>query len=87
MNASKGFKRTGITVALDGCEDCEIVKEAGEFWKTLRIAEQRTKVRHDVHIEVEAGRLQWSYEDMYSVITDHPINGILDSTCECQTMR
>ena len=33
VNASEGFKRTGITVALDGTEDLEIVKEAGEFWK------------------------------------------------------
>ena len=33
MNASEGFKRTGITVALDGTEDLEIVREAGEFWK------------------------------------------------------
>ena len=84
MNASEGFQRTGLTVALDGTEDFKIVREAGEFWKTLRMNEQRTKVRHDVHIEVEAGRLQWSYEDVYSVIADHPVTGILDSTCECQ---
>ena len=84
LNASKGFKRTGITVALDGHEDSEIVREAGEFWKTLRIAEQRPKVRHDVQVEVEAGRLGWTYEGVYSVIAAHTNTGILDSTCEFQ---
>ena len=35
LQASKGYKSTGTTVALDGTEDCNICREAKEFWQEL----------------------------------------------------
>ncbi len=32
LHAADGYKKTGMTVALDGSEDHEIVKEARDFW-------------------------------------------------------
>ena len=84
LKAQKGFKRTGITCHLDGIEDQEIVREAGEFWKTLGMARRRDQAKVDVEVEVQAGRLSWTYDSVYSLVTSFPRTGILDQTQEFQ---
>ena len=58
----------GLSSAPDGTQDAEICREAGRFWHQEGMRQRRIDVTHDVDVEVEAGRLRWSYADVYSVI-------------------
>ena len=49
VQASKGYKYTGTTVALDGSEDSMICREAKEFWQELGM---RNRINSAV-VEVE----------------------------------
>ena len=84
VQAAKGFKSCGITNKLDGTEDHLICREAGAFWKSLAVAEQRTEAVQDVVLEVEERRLEWSYDDVYKVILPFPQKGQLDVLREFQ---
>ena len=84
LDASKGFKRTGITNALDGSEDHFIAREAKYFWQNLNMASQRNAAIHDVAIEVEAVRIQWDFAGVYSLVSDFPETGHLDKILEFQ---
>lgn len=82
--ACRGFKYTGITNALDGSEDQFICREAKEFWQSLAVAELRAKAMRDVAVEVERGRLGWTFDDVYKVVLPMPNRGHLDSLKEFQ---
>ena len=84
VQAAKGFKSCGITNKLDGTEDHLICREAGVFWKALAVARKRTDAVEDVAMEVEAGRLGWLYDDVYSVVLPFPEKGQLDVLHEFQ---
>jgi hypothetical protein len=79
-----GFQKTGITNALDGSEDHLIVREAKHFWRSLRMDSQRQSAIHDVEVEVEQGRLQWTFQSIYSIIADFTAVGCLDQLLEFQ---
>ena len=61
--------------ALEGTQDAEIVREAGQFWHDEGMRQIRRNVVHDVNTEVDAGRLTWNYEDVYAVINPFPVRG------------
>ena len=82
--ARKGFKYTGCTNALDGSEDHLIAREARVFWDKHDVSAKRDAACHDVHVEVEAGRLRWGYEAVYSLVAPFPHRGALDATIEFQ---
>ena len=84
LNAVKGFKRTGITNALDGSEDLLIVREAGHFWNSLNMPAQRSAALHDVSVEIEAERIKWTFAEVYSLVSDFPRTGHLDQLAEFQ---
>jgi hypothetical protein len=84
LSAVAGFKKTGITNALDGSEDHLIVREAKHFWRSLRMDSQRQSAIHDVEVEVEQGRLQWTFQSIYSIIADFTAVGCLDKLLEFQ---
>ncbi len=84
VQAAKGYKYTGETNALDGSEDCKIAREARVFWDKLGVSERRDAAVHDVDVEVEAGRLSWGYEAVYSLVAPFPRRGKLDATVEHQ---
>lgn len=84
LNAAKGFKRTGITNALDGSEDLLIVREAGHFWNSLNMPAQRSAALHDVSVEIEAERIKWTFAEVYSLVSDFPKTGHLDQLVEFQ---
>ena len=72
LQAAEGYKSTGWTVELDGSEDHKIVREAGEFFRGLNM---REKIKREVAIveeEYKAGRLKWTYEDVYRLIQPYP---------------
>ena len=41
LHAAKGYLKTGLTVDLDGLQDQEIVREAGQFWTELGMRAKR----------------------------------------------
>ena len=87
QQAKGGYKKTGITVALDGSEDEEIKREAREifFHEEVQIPRKREEVLEDVSVEWAAGRLRWTYEDIYGkLVTPYPNTGHLDVTVEFQ---
>ena len=75
LRASGGFLKVGLSNALDGSQDAEICREAGEFWHREGMRRRRLQVIHDVDVEVDAGRLTWRYADVYKVISPFPVHG------------
>ena len=73
LRATRGFLKVGLANALDGSEDAEICREAGQFWHQEGMRQRRAEVVHDVNVEVDAKRLAWRYEDVYSVINPFPL--------------
>ena len=82
--ARQGYKYTGETNALDGSEDHLIAREARVFWDNLGISAKRDAACHDVRVEVEAGRLRWGYDAVYSLVALLPLRQALDQTEELQ---
>ena len=73
--ASRGFLKVGLSNALDGSQDAEICREAGEFWHQQGMRQRRNDVVHDVNVEADAGRLTWCFGDVYRVINPFPVRG------------
>ena len=74
-HAADGYKKTGANVALDGTEDHEIVREAGQFFRTLNMREEINREIAVVRHEVQAGRLRWTWEDVQSLMQPFPRRG------------
>ncbi len=86
LQAARGYKSTGANVALDGTEDHLIVREAATFWHNPEdpMPRRREKALTDVRVEYEAGRLQWTYEGVFSLIQPYPKRGHMDVVREGQ---
>ena len=78
LKASKGYKYTGTTVALDGTEDIKICREAKDFWQELGMRKIIDSAVAEVEDEYKAGRLPWMYKTVQSLITPYPRTGHLD---------
>ena len=76
--AAAGLKPVGVTNALDGSEDHRICREARDFWDQADMKTERASAVADVDEEVAAGRLRWTYDDAYRLISPHPKRGHLD---------
>lgn len=76
--AAAGFKKVGVTNALDGSEDGRVSREARTFWDSARMKTERASAVADVDEEVAAGRLRWTYGDVYRIICEHPKRGHVD---------
>ena len=70
LQASKGYKYTGTTVALDGSEDNMICREAKTFWLELGMR----KIINDAVADVES---EYKAKTMQSLITPYPRRGHL----------
>ena len=72
LRASRGYKKTAVAVHLDGREDQEIQREAGDFWRELGM---RQKVDADiaaVRAEAQASRLTWTYGEVLNLMVPYP---------------
>ena len=76
--ASKGYKYTGTTVALDGTEDAKIIREAKDFWQELGMRDLINSAVAEVEEQYKAGLLPWTYKTVQSLITPYPRRGHLD---------
>ena len=72
LNAAKGYLRAGMTVDLDGLQDQEIVREAGEFWRELGMRAKMNFAVAEVREEHKANRLRWNVEDIQRIIRPYP---------------
>ena len=78
LTASRGFKYTGTTVALDGSEDCMICREAKDFWQELGMRQLINSAVAEVETKFKDGCLPWTYKTVKSLIPDYPRRGHLD---------
>jgi hypothetical protein len=84
LHAADGYLKTGMSVALDGSQDAEIVREAGDFWRELRMRAKIDSAVAEVKAEVAAGRLGWSVKDVQRVIRPYPKHKHVDAILELQ---
>ena len=68
-DAAEGYVKTGLSVPLDDAsQDVHIVREAGRFWRDLRMREKITAAVAEVREEISAGRFRWCYDDVRRLI-------------------
>ena len=76
LQACKGYKYTGTTVALDWSEDSLI--EARVFWDELGMRQKINSAVAEVEAKYEVGELRWNWRGVRSLIGDYPKRGQLD---------
>ena len=77
--AALGFKKVGLSNALDGTEDGMICREARDYWDELGMSEAKQEAIAAVREEVLASRLEWSRRAVDQVVLPHPERGrVLD---------
>ena len=82
--ARKGYLTTGVRIPLEG-DDADVRREAGVFWRELRMKEKRTSELQDVEDAHSAGELRWTFEHVYDkLITPYPKRGQMDDTLAAQ---
>ena len=79
LHAAKGYLKTGLTVDLDGLQDQEIVREAGQFWTELGMRAKINSTVKNVREEHNAKRLMWNVEDVQRIIKPYPIHKKVDA--------
>jgi hypothetical protein len=82
LNAAEGYKKTGQTIALNGDEDDLVVREAGVFFRELNMRPKINFAVAEVNDEVAAGRLNWSREEVESLIRPYPSHKDIDEVLE-----
>ena len=78
LKASRGYKKTGATVAFDKSEDSHITREAGDIWTELGMREKVDSAVAEVERKYGAGELRWNYATVQSLIGPYPRRGHLD---------
>ena len=79
LGAADGYLKTGLTVALDGSQDEEVVREARVFWHERQMRTKINAAVAEVREEVRAGRLKWCQRDVQHVIKPYPKHGSTDA--------
>ena len=82
LHAAKGYLKTGLTVDLDGLQDQEIVREAGEFWTELGMRSKINSAVAEIREEHNARRLSWNVEDIQRIILPYPKHEKVDAVLE-----
>ena len=78
IDASKGYIMTGTTVAFDGSQDAYINREAGVFWRELKMREKIDAKLKQLEEDFKAGQLPWNYKTVMGLIKPYPRRGKLD---------
>ena len=76
--AAQGFKRRGLTNAIDGTEDHHICGAAAAIWTRCDMANMRKIIVADTRSGVTQGEIPWTYEGFYDIIRDFPKRGQMD---------
>ena len=75
VEAAQGFRKTGLSLPLDGSCDFELCREAQRFWHDLQMSSLRRDVIAEVETEWRANRLPWSFDSVQSLIIPFPKHG------------
>ena len=82
-HAADGYTKVGALCGLDDAiEDHLIVREAGEFFRSLGMRQNINREVAIVRQEARAGRLKWTFEDVQSLIVPFPpskVDAILEN--------
>ena len=76
--AAQGFKRRGLSNALDETEDHHICGAASAIWQRCDIKGLRRILVADVRDGVKENEIEWSYEGVYGLVKDFPKRGEMD---------
>ena len=79
LHAAKGYLKTGLTVDLDGLQDQEIVREAGQFWTELGMRAKINSAVAEIREEHKSKRLKWNVEDVQRIIRPYPKHKEVDA--------
>ena len=79
LQACRGYKSTGTTLAFDASEDDLIENDAKDFWFRLGVREKVD--RHVASLErgVLDGKLEWGFQTVQKEIIPYPTNGHHDT--------
>ena len=83
LAAAEGYTKTGARVPLDGSQDHEVTREAGEAWRALHMRQKIAVAVEMVKSEYNAGRLKWCLRDVNRLITPYSSNAC-DKVLEAQ---
>ena len=72
LDAAEGYVKVGFIVPLDGSGDQYIVREAGNFWRERGMRAKINETIKQVRDDYTAGRLQWTYNCVKSLIVECP---------------
>ena len=72
LDAAEGYVKVGFIVPLDGPGDQYIVREAGNFWRERGMRAKINETIQQVRNDCTAGRLQWTYTCVKSLIVECP---------------
>ena len=75
LQASRGYKYTGTTVAMDGSEDSMICREAKDFWLEMEMRQEINSAVAEVERRFKAGDLPWTYKTVKSLMPTYPRRG------------
>ena len=78
LQACKGYKTTGTTVAFDGSEDELIGNDARKFWDELDMRAKINRELSDLKKRYDAGNLKWNYENVQKEVIPYPKHGKYD---------
>ena len=88
LQAARGYKKVGQSVALNGSEDNLIVREAGRYWNEVTsdgYKNMRERVNDEMAIVAEhfaAGQIEWNKKFVRKLINDYPTNKTVDAVLE-----
>ena len=78
LQACKGYKYTGTSVAFNGSEDRMIGKDAKVFWDELDMRARIDKELIKLKVRYDNGDLIWNYENVQKEIIPYPPRGKFD---------
>ena len=87
LNAAEGYKKTCISVALDGTEDHHIVREALEAWNDRGMRAKIDEITRKGEREFRAGRLTWCKRDVQRLIRPYPAKPEVDRILQGQQVQ
>ena len=68
LRAARGYKKTAVAVHIDGREDQEIQREAGDFWRELGMRQKVDAEIAAVRAEAQGRRLTWTYDEVLNLM-------------------
>ena len=84
VSALAGWKANLILNALDGSEDHLASSFVAELWNEVKMGSARERAIEDICREFEAGRVEWSFEFVYSLVERFETTGFMDHYDEGQ---